>query len=309
MRTAQSWPAVRGSTLTVAPGGAEASADHSRSAAASSSRARTIAGRRARWSTNPSSPQRSTLQPARDVDGEVLGVVGAAADRAAEAAAHARAVVGSARAQPAGERRAVQDARRRDAGPEVEPGARVDAHRLGVVRAHDELAARALGVGQRGVDAGACRCPGRLQVGEDGEQATGPRCPSRTSAMAIPMISARRPRPPRRRRGRSRRRCERVAPSGSAAVLVERRAAEGAADARRVAGGATSSGCKRADLARDRLPWRAHGRPEAEAVARAHEQAPLPAQGRAPDGQRVPDVPQPAPPAPRVPGVRHVRRP
>src|SRR4051794_31651234 len=52
----------------------------------------------------------------------------------------------------------------------------------------------------------------------------------------------------------------------------------------------------------------AHGRPQAEAVALAHVQAPRPAQDLGADLQRVPDVPQPAPAASRLPDVRLLRR-
>jgi EAL domain len=53
----------------------------------------------------------------------------------------------------------------------------------------------------------------------------------------------------------------------------------------------------------------AHGRPQAEAVARAHEQAARPAQDLRSVAERVPAVPPAAPPAPGVPALRHVRRP
>ena len=58
-----------------------------------------------------------------------------------------------------------------------------------------------------------------------------------------------------------------------------------------------------------RYPSRRHGRPQAEAVALAHHQAPVDAQGRRADAQRVPAVPQAAPPAPGVPELRLLRGP
>src|SRR4051794_41725313 len=61
--------------------------------------------------------------------------------------------------------------------------------------------------------------------------------------------------------------------------------------------------------AADALPFAvAHGRPQAEAVALAHVQAPRPAQDLGADVQRVPDVPQPAAAASRLPDVRLLRR-
>ena len=53
----------------------------------------------------------------------------------------------------------------------------------------------------------------------------------------------------------------------------------------------------------------AHGRPEAEAVAQPHVQAPRDAQDQRADVQRVPAVPQPPPSAPGLPDLRVLRRP
>src|SRR5919198_3374446 len=50
-----------------------------------------------------------------------------------------------------------------------------------------------------------------------------------------------------------------------------------------------------------------HGGPQAEAVARAHEQAPVAAQDLRADDQRVPAVPPPAPAASGLPELRDVR--
>ena len=64
--------------------------------------------------------------------------------------------------------------------------------------------------------------------------------------------------------------------------------------------------------ARSRPPFAtllaAHGRPEAEAVALAHEQAPLDAQDLGAGVQRVPAVPPAAAPAPGLPALRLLRR-
>ena len=52
----------------------------------------------------------------------------------------------------------------------------------------------------------------------------------------------------------------------------------------------------------------AHGRPQAEAVARAHDAAPRAAQDHRARGERLPAVPPAAAPAPRVPALRLLRR-
>ena len=59
---------------------------------------------------------------------------------------------------------------------------------------------------------------------------------------------------------------------------------------------------------RVRYPSAAHGRPQAEAVALAHDQAPLEPQGLGAVGQQLPAVPPAAPPAPGVPALRLLRR-
>jgi EAL domain-containing protein (putative c-di-GMP-specific phosphodiesterase class I) len=52
----------------------------------------------------------------------------------------------------------------------------------------------------------------------------------------------------------------------------------------------------------------ADGRPEAEAVARAHQQAPVAAQDQRAGGERLPPVPPAAAPAPGLPALRVLRR-
>ncbi|CAA9485955.1 MAG: hypothetical protein AVDCRST_MAG53-995, partial [uncultured Solirubrobacteraceae bacterium] len=52
----------------------------------------------------------------------------------------------------------------------------------------------------------------------------------------------------------------------------------------------------------------AHGRPQAEAVALAHHEAPRAAQGRHGGLQLLPDVPHPPPAAPRLQGLWPLRR-
>ena len=65
----------------------------------------------------------------------------------------------------------------------------------------------------------------------------------------------------------------------------------------------------RAPLRLTSLPFcTAHGRPQAEAVALAHDQAPVAAQDHRTVAQRVPAVPPAPPPAPRVPALRVLRR-
>ena len=62
----------------------------------------------------------------------------------------------------------------------------------------------------------------------------------------------------------------------------------------------------RLDGARRRAPLpfsAAHGRPQAEAVARAHQPAPLAAQDHRAGAEQLPAVPPAAPPAPRVPAT------
>ena len=56
------------------------------------------------------------------------------------------------------------------------------------------------------------------------------------------------------------------------------------------------------------LDWPTHGRPQAKAVALAHQQAALAAQDRRAAPRHVPALPRAAPPAPRVPELRHLRR-
>src|SRR5215216_3946003 len=69
---------------------------------------------------------------------------------------------------------------------------------------------------------------------------------------------------------------------------------------------APDGACER-EAARSLPFFAAHGRPQAEAVARAHEQAPVDAQDLGSVDQRVPAVPPAAASAPGLPALRLLR--
>ena len=297
--------------------GCAARHDHSRSVAAAVVVARTAgSGVPSRWWSGEAAVAASAAAPQPGRAGqqrEVLRRVGAAADRSRRAArAASRSSVG-ARPQAGRDRGAVDDRRRRRrTGAGRSPRARSRRIAFGSVERRDDRAARALGVASSAARRAArarSRCAWRSGRTASSDR---PQIPSRTIASAhaddLPPSSSATQQPPGSRR------------PGSASIRRSSQTRSAAAASRPGGGGRASSGhasraagtslgLQRADPHPTVYPGAPMAVPkQKQSHARTNKRR-SPAQGRAPDGQRVPDLPQPAPPAPGLPGLRHVRRP
>ena len=218
-----------------------------------------------------------------------------------------------------GRARDVGDAGRGHAGADRQTRVRVDAHRLRVGRAEDEVPARAGAVlpaarEQLATDAACPAAPARRR------RARSPRRP-RGSAPAPRRPRARRARPPSCRRGRSPADggCARAGGPPARPLPRPRRSCRARRAQTRSASATSSSrigrmttSCMRrrdSNPARPRcstLRGRSWPSPSRSSRTPARE-APRPAQDLGADLQRVPDVPQPAPAASGLPDVRLLR--
>ena len=195
----------------------------------------------------------------------------------------------------------------RDAGAQVEPRQGVAAQGLGVLRRHDPPAARPVAVREGGVEQPPPDPP-TLMLGRDGEERETPEPLAHDRVRAAHHLAVDLGDP---------------LPAGIE-LEVAREAQQGARLALGlIAGravvaehavgdvldpiGVLESHPADEDVAAAVLSF-AHGRTQAEAVARPHDAAPLAAQGVCAGVQRVPAVPQPPPSPQGLPRVRPLRR-